>query len=305
MSILATPPPHQRIWTYSEILRRLLLLKKLGSFKFFSYGKSGEGHKLWATRFGTGDKRVMLCCRQHGTEYTSTHAMVYLMNAMANHPEQYADIFQALDIIIIPVYNPDGALYYDWVRQHGVRWHYKIMGMFNLTTGRTLSKMARDPNRDHRKQRWPETRAFAKLMEDFQPHLFLDLHNFGFSSNLYTTRPSHFKRDCMCPLVVDSPTVSKDLCKQCIRIANVMRDAITQVGLYPAKINQLYPWPFDSTLRNINCAQNYYLEKKGIPSITVEVLGDFGMGDIFYDQSVPANLLAVLSVLRAMAAGKI
>jgi hypothetical protein len=231
--------------------------------------------------------------------------MVYLLNAISNHPEQYADILQDLDVILIPVYNPDGALYYDWVRQHGFRLHYKVMGIFNLTTGRTLSKIARDPNRDHRKQRWPETQAFAKLMDDFQPHIFLDLHNFGFSSNLYTTKRGRYKRDCLCPLIVTSPTANPALNKKCIHIANIMQDALRDAGLFPSKINQLYPRPFDSTLRNINCAQNYYLEKKGIPSVTVEVMGDFGMGDIFYDQSVPANLLAVLSVLRAMAAGRI
>ncbi|MBD3352136.1 MAG: hypothetical protein GF364_11670, partial [Candidatus Lokiarchaeota archaeon] len=167
MSVFDLHPPHSQIWTYPEILKRMISLKKTGRFKWLKYGKSGEGRNLWYSRFGNGKKRIMLCCRQHGTEYTSTHSMLHMMNSMILHPEEWQDLLTKLEIIVIPVYNPDGAIFYDWVRQHGWCLHYKIMGMINLTTGRTLHKLHKDPNRDHEKQRWPETQSFARLMTDF------------------------------------------------------------------------------------------------------------------------------------------
>lgn len=308
MSVFDVPPKHSRIWTYPTILKKMIALKKKGGFKWFTYGKSGEGRNLWYTKFGNGPKKIMILCRQHGTEYTSTHSMIHMMNSMVLHPEEWKHILNSLQIIIIPVYNPDGAIYYDWVRNHGFCLHYKIMGIANLTTGRTLHKLNIDPNRDHKKQKWPETKAFAKLMDEFKPDLFLDLHNFGFASNFFLVPRKEQRLTCAYPLVdhVMDPN-AKPLQLKALKIAHIVQEGIRNGGLLPGKINGLYPHIFnmDAVLKKIGLASNYYLVEKKIPSITIETMGDFGMGDIFIHQSVPSTILAVKSVLNAMVEGKI
>lgn len=308
MSIFDIPPPHDNIWVYPEILRRMLYLQRRGLCDWKIYGKSTLGRNLWYTIIGSGDRKVMLCARQHGTEYTSTHSLIHMMNTMVKEPGRWSEVLSSLKICIVPVYNVDGAIYYDWIRRHGNSLHYKIMGMVNLTTGRTINRINGDPNRDHEKQKFPETRAFNRLMLDFKPEVFLDLHNFGFATNLFTVKRKLQKRSCVCPLVQNNADPEfRHLILESLKIAHILQRGIRNGGLTPAKVNEIYPamLNMDSVLRKIGCAPNYYLQKHRIPGITVETMGDFGMGDIFIHQSVPATILGIREVLDAMVSGEL
>ena len=100
-----------------------------------------------------------LQARIHGNELHSTEAVLQILRYLGSSGSAEARrIRDALTVIVIPMYNPDGAT-------------------ANIRQSTTPFRI--DLNRDWESFQQPESRAFYALWERLRPRLALDLHHFG------------------------------------------------------------------------------------------------------------------------------
>lgn len=97
---------------------------------------------------------VFLVGLQHGNEPAGGEAMLVLAQQLAVGPLR--PLLDRLTVVILPHGNPDGAYY------------------FRRSPHGTV-----DINRDHMKVELPETQALHRAVNEFQPHVFVDAHEFS------------------------------------------------------------------------------------------------------------------------------
>ena len=108
-----------------------------------------------------------LQARIHGNELHSTEAVLQILRYLGSSGSAEAQqIRDALTVIVIPMYNPDGAT-------------------ANIRQSTTPFRI--DLNRDWENFQQPESRAFYALWERLHPRLALDLHHFGQASRVQGT----------------------------------------------------------------------------------------------------------------------
>lgn len=124
--------------------------------------KSQEGRDMPALVFtrhgidtvGRGQRPVvMLIGQQHGNEPAGGEAMLVLAQRLG--AGDLATLLEAIDVVIVPRGNPDGADRFRRALADGI-----------------------DPNRDHTQLRTPEIRAIAELFTRYRPDILLDCHEF-------------------------------------------------------------------------------------------------------------------------------
>ena len=130
-----------------------------GEVDVASAGLSGEGRELLYATVGHGPDVFWLQARIHGNELHSTEAVLQVLKYLASSGGAEAvRIREQLTVIVIPMYNPDGAT-------------------ANIRQSTTPFQL--DLNRDWELFRQPESRAFYELWEETRPRLALDLHHMG------------------------------------------------------------------------------------------------------------------------------
>lgn len=97
---------------------------------------------------------VMLVGLQHGNEPAGGEAMLVIAQALAEGALK--PLLDRITVLIMPRANPDGAF-------HFTRSPYSTV----------------DINRDHVKVALPETAALHAVVNEFQPHVFVDAHEFS------------------------------------------------------------------------------------------------------------------------------
>ncbi|CAI6341410.1 unnamed protein product [Periconia digitata] len=107
----------------------------------------------------SGKLRVWLQGSVHGNEPAGDEALMALLGALDADEKWAASFLEAMDIIVLPRYNPDGNDYFQ----------------------RTLATNF-DPNRDHTKLMRQQTREIKQFFNDFSPHIAVDLHEYGAAS---------------------------------------------------------------------------------------------------------------------------
>jgi beta-lactamase class A len=119
-------------------------------------GESAEGRELRLIRYGTGPTRVLLWSQMHGDETTATRALADLMDYIARNPGdgRVARWRERLEVVMIPMLNPDGA------ERHTRR---NALGI--------------DVNRDARILATPEGRALKAAHDRFRPDFGFNLHD--------------------------------------------------------------------------------------------------------------------------------
>lgn len=147
--------------------------------RFVSFGKSGEGRELplmVAAKGGTftpssarkaGKAVVLIQACIHPGESDGKDAGLALFRDIAITKTQEAQLDQVV-ILFIPIYNTDGHERfgpYNRINQNGPR----EMGWRTTTTNLNL-------NRDYMKADAPETRAWLRLWNEWNPDLFVDCH---------------------------------------------------------------------------------------------------------------------------------
>ena len=130
-----------------------------GRVEVASAGQSGEGRELWYATVGDGPDAFWLQARIHGNELHSTEAVLQILRFLGSSGGPEASLIRdRLTVIVIPMYNPDGAT-------------------ANIRQSTTPLRI--DLNRDWELFQQPESRAFYELWEETHPRLALDLHHMG------------------------------------------------------------------------------------------------------------------------------
>jgi hypothetical protein len=152
--------------SYEEVGKRLRSIEASshGAVEVASAGVSGEGRELYYATVGTGPDVFWLQARIHGNELHSTEAVLQILKYLGSSGSAEArQIREALTVVVIPMYNPDGAT-------------------ANIRQSTTPFRI--DLNRDWENFAQPESRAFYALWDDLRPRLALDLHHFGQASRV-------------------------------------------------------------------------------------------------------------------------
>jgi len=155
--------------SYAEVVKQLRSIEasSRGAVEVASAGQSGEGRQLMYATVGDGPDVFWLQARIHGNELHSTEAALQILKYLASSGSPEArQIRDALTVIVIPMYNPDGAT-------------------ANIRQSTVPTRT--DLNRDWEDFVQPESRAFYALWERLQPRLALDLHHFGQASRVAGT----------------------------------------------------------------------------------------------------------------------
>lgn len=124
----------------------------------------------------TGRMRVLVFANIHGGEVEGKEAAQALLRAMAaGHHDRWLD---SLVLLVAPIYNVDGnerVAVANRARQHG-----PVAGV-----GERANAQGLDLNRDHMKLASPEARSLVGLMEEYDPHLVVDLHTTNGTRHAY------------------------------------------------------------------------------------------------------------------------
>lgn len=140
-------------------------IKKLGAdFTLENLGKSVSGKPIFKLLWGKGDIKVMLWSQMHGNETTTTRALIRLLHLFDQKPSNYDQLNSKLQLLIIPVVNPDGAEKYSRYNANKV-----------------------DLNRDAQDLSQPESQILMNCFQSFKPDFCLNLHDqrsiFGVNNN--------------------------------------------------------------------------------------------------------------------------
>jgi zinc carboxypeptidase len=152
--------------SYEEVGRQLRSIEasSQGTVEVSSAGLSGEGRQLYYATVGTGPDVFWLQARIHGNELHSTEAALQILRYVGSSGNPDARrIREALTVVVIPMYNPDGA---------------------TANIRQSTTPFSIDLNRDWENFAQPESRAFYALWAQVQPRLALDLHHFGQASRV-------------------------------------------------------------------------------------------------------------------------
>ena len=145
---------------YADVVQALDRIERTsnGLVDVASAGTSGEGRELLYATVGTGPTVFWLHARIHGNELHSTEAVLQILNLLASGNPTAKLIRDRLTVVVIPMYNPDGA-------------------EANIRQSTTPNRI--DLNRDWENFAQPESVAFWKLWRAVAPDLALDLHHMG------------------------------------------------------------------------------------------------------------------------------
>ncbi len=145
---------------YDDVVKTLYRIERTshGLVTVDSAGTSGEGRQLLYATVGDGPTTFWLQARIHGNELHSTEAALQILDHLTSGDPTARLIRENLTVIVIPMYNPDGA-------------------EANIRQSTTPTRI--DLNRDWENFAQPESVAFWKLWRDTAPDLALDLHHMG------------------------------------------------------------------------------------------------------------------------------
>ncbi|KNG89677.1 carboxypeptidase 2 [Aspergillus nomiae NRRL 13137] len=123
----------------------------------FPYIHLSSGRSSFLRRDDSVSKvRVWIQGAVHGNEPAGDETTLALLGKFDDDQEWAASILDKLELVILPRYNPDGVYYFQ----------------------RTLATNY-DPNRDHIKLARQQTRDIKQLMNNFNPHVIVDMHEYG------------------------------------------------------------------------------------------------------------------------------
>lgn len=130
------------------------LLKELGNlFNVQIIGHSVLNNPIYAVKFGTGKKRLLLWSQMHGNESTTTKVLFDFFNTVKTANDDLKSILNAFTFYVIPILNPDGAEAYTRVNANQV-----------------------DLNRDAQNLSQPESKILRTVYNNFQPDYCFNLH---------------------------------------------------------------------------------------------------------------------------------
>jgi hypothetical protein len=173
---------------YEDVMAFLQALAKASpAIKLTTFGTTNEKRALPLAVVGapdatpaavrrTGKLRVYIQGNIHGGEVEGKESAQILLRELAEG--KHKDWLDAIVFIVAPIYNADGnerIALNNRGRQNG-----PLGGQGQRPNAQNL-----DLNRDHMKLDSPEGRAVVKLMNDYDPHLSMDLHTTNGTRHAY------------------------------------------------------------------------------------------------------------------------
>jgi hypothetical protein len=174
---------------YQEVVDFVNAVAKAAPGKVFltTFGETNEKRALPLAVVGapaatpeavrrTGKIRVYIQGNIHGGEVEGKESAQILLRELAQG--KHEDWLKTMVFLIAPIYNADGNERFainNRGRQHGP------MG----GQGQRPNAQGLDLNRDHMKLDSPEARAVVKLMNDYDPHVSMDLHTTNGTRHAY------------------------------------------------------------------------------------------------------------------------
>jgi hypothetical protein len=174
--------------TYEDVVRFMeAVAKSSPQVHLTTFGRTTEGRALPLAVVGapaatpeavraTGKLRVHIQGNIHGGEVEGKESAQMLLRDLAQGT--HAEWLQSIVLIIAPIYNADGNERFG-VRNRGAQ-HGPLGGM-----GQRPNAQGFDLNRDHMKIDSPEARSFVRLMNDYDPHVSMDLHTTNGTRHAY------------------------------------------------------------------------------------------------------------------------
>jgi hypothetical protein len=174
--------------TYEDVVQFMETVAKASpQIHLTTFGRTTEGRALPLAVVGapaatpdavraTGKLRVHIQGNIHGGEVEGKESAQMLLRDLAQG--KHAEWLKSMVLIIAPIYNADGNERFGLTnrgRQHGP------MG----GQGQRPNAQGFDLNRDHMKLDSPEARAFVRLMNDYDPHVSMDLHTTNGTRHAY------------------------------------------------------------------------------------------------------------------------
>jgi len=277
--------------SYKETIKDCLKLRKKGA-KLETIGLSKHGNKIILVSLGNGDKRVLIVCRQHGNEPTSTEAMLeYMKEIMAPPTEKHRLIKEKTKLFIVPIANPDGAKIFEQLCKNNKT------SLLTSYAARSNRLYRGDINRDHKKRKTSEAQAIFNTIKRVQPHLILDLHNF-FPAYRYTILQKALYD--FCPAFSTNAKIKPEIQKLCHKLCKTSIEAVRNAGGKPSKINGLWTG-IDGRMLTVKegVIETYYPLYHGIPALTFETLGGFNLCSRGIERGKKLHKAAVHAVLES------
>lgn len=281
--------------SYREVVNEALRLEKMGAQISF-LGKSLLGREIMLLSVGDGEKKLLIVCRQHGNEPTSTEAMLEYAKEMLTE-RKYRDITRKVTVSIIPLANPDGAELYHFLCKKG------NPSLLVSYMARTRKPYRGDINRDHKKKKSVEAKAIDKAVKEVSPHVILDLHNFyPHYEYMILRRPIHN----FCCAISTNSKIDGDVLRKNHEICRIAMKAVADVGGKPAKINGFWPGFYGHLLMpREDVLDTYYAVHFKIPSVTFEAVGGFYLCSKRLKEGKRLHRVAVEAVVKALAFGEL
>ena len=140
--------------TYSDYEREIHAVKSFSFLEFKEIGRSIESRPIHSIKFGFGHRKILIWTQMHGNEATGTRALFDVFNALNDNEDLKNLLSTELQILFVPILNPDGAE------------RYQRRNALDI-----------DLNRDAKKQESPEIQALFRVIEDFQPDWCFNMHD--------------------------------------------------------------------------------------------------------------------------------
>lgn len=181
LSIEEVPMYENKLVGYEEYLDVMEHLKRVPGISVERVGTSYEGRVIYGVRFLTRRKgyvsRVKLLtqspseyinARHHANEVSSTNAAFLLIRRLLTDPE-YRALPERLNLMIVPMENPDGAaVHYELQKEHP---HWKLHIARYNALGKEFAHEYFNPHTIHR-----EAAAARKIWYDLLPDVQVDNH---------------------------------------------------------------------------------------------------------------------------------
>jgi hypothetical protein len=176
--------------TYAEVVGFMKIVDDASPLiRVVSYGTTYEGRMMPLAVVGTGLKdanpasvkatgklRVHIQGNIHAGEVEGKEATLVLLREFAQG--KHADWLESMVFLITPIFNADGNERFS-LTNRGMQ-NGPINGMGTRANGQNINI-----NRDFMKLETPEGRAFAKLWNDYDPYVGMDLHTSDGSAHGY------------------------------------------------------------------------------------------------------------------------
>ena len=225
----------------NQVLKEYTELEKIG--------RSVEGRPIYALRLGRGSMKLLAWSQMHGNESTTTRGL-FDFYVQIRDDEHYLSQFTFVFIFQL---NPDGSQAYTRNNDNHV-----------------------DLNRDALAQSQPETQAFMKLLNDFDPDLCFNLHD---QRTRFTVGET--QREAAISFLAPAADEQRLLTDSRRRAMDLISEVFN--GFNPS-VRQLVG-RFDDSF-NLNCFGDY-LANRSIPTILIEA-GQWGTD---YDRVLTRRLV--------------